>query len=109
MTSLHKRSGISAVLIALSLTSAMPARAGAADAVSDQSERYKNLELFQSVLHYVEANYVDPVKNKDLIYGAIKGMLETLDPHSNFLTPEIFKDMQTETSGKFGGLALRSA
>jgi carboxyl-terminal processing protease len=71
-----------------------------------QAERYKNLELFQSVLHYIEANYVDPVKNKDLVYGAIKGMLETLDPHSNFMTPEVFKEMQTETSGKFGGLGL---
>jgi carboxyl-terminal processing protease len=49
---------------------------------------------------------VDPVKNKDLVYGAIKGMLETLDPHSNFLTPDVFRDMQTETSGKFGGLGI---
>ncbi len=73
---------------------------------ADQAERYKNLELFQSVLHYVEANYVDPVKNKDLVYGAIKGMLETLDPHSNFMVPEVFREMQTETSGKFGGLGI---
>lgn len=71
-----------------------------------QQERYENLELFQKILHFIEANYVDPVKNKELVYGAIKGMLETLDPHSNFLTQEIFKDMKIDTSGKFGGLGI---
>jgi carboxyl-terminal processing protease len=73
---------------------------------AQQQERYENLELFNRVLHYVEANYVDEVKNKDLIYGAIKGMMETLDPHSNFLTPDVFKDMKIDTSGKFGGLGI---
>mgnify|MGYP001558087222 CR=1 FL=1 len=74
--------------------------------VSGGQDRYENLELFQKVLHFVENNYVEEVKNKDLVYGAIKGMLETLDPHSNFLTPEIFKDMKIDTSGKFGGLGV---
>lgn len=73
---------------------------------SAQNERYENLELFQKVLHFVEANYVDEVKNKDLMYGAIKGMLETLDPHSNFLTGEVLHDMEVDTSGKFGGLGI---
>ena len=71
-----------------------------------QQSRYENLELFNRVLHFVEANYVDEVKNKSLIEGAIKGMLETLDPHSSFLSTELFKDMQTDTSGKFGGLGI---
>src|SRR5271154_104443 len=71
-----------------------------------QQDRYENLELFQKVLHFVEANYVDDVKNKELVYGAIKGMLETLDPHSNFLPPDFFKDMKIDTSGKFGGLGI---
>jgi carboxyl-terminal processing protease len=71
-----------------------------------QQDRYENLELFQKVLHFVEANYVDGVKNKDLVYGAIKGMLETLDPHSNFLPPDVFKDMKIDTSGEFGGLGI---
>jgi carboxyl-terminal processing protease len=73
---------------------------------SSQQDRYENLELFQKVLHFVEANYVDDVKNKELVYGAIKGMLETLDPHSNFLPPDVFKDMKIDTSGKFGGLGI---
>lgn len=69
-------------------------------------DRYENIELFQKVLQFVETNYVDPVKNKELIYGAIKGMLETLDPHSNFMPPDVFKDMKIDTSGKFGGLGI---
>jgi carboxyl-terminal processing protease len=71
-----------------------------------RGERYENLELFQKVLQFTESNYVEPTKNKDLMYGAIKGMLETLDPHSNFLAPEIFRDMKIDTSGKFGGLGI---
>lgn len=70
------------------------------------NERYENLSLFQKALYFVEQNYVEEVKNKDLIYGAIKGMVETLDPHSNFLPPEIFKDMKIDTSGKFGGVGI---
>ncbi len=72
-----------------------------------KQDRYENLELFQKVLHFVEANYVeDKIKNKDLVYGAIKGMMETLDPHSSFLPPDVFKDMKIDTSGKFGGLGI---
>src|SRR4051812_19918059 len=77
-----------------------------AGAPSAHTDRYENIELFQKVLHFVENNYVDPVKNKDLVYGAIKGMLETLDPHSNFLPPDVFKDMKIDTSGKFGGIGI---
>jgi carboxyl-terminal processing protease len=74
--------------------------------IEPKQERYENLELFQKVLHFVEMNYVEPVKNKDLIQGAIKGMLETLDPHSNFLPPDVFRDMKVDTTGKFGGLGI---
>src|SRR4051794_26929296 len=72
---------------------------GGANLLSQQ-DRYENLELFQKVLHFVEEHYVDEVKNKELVYGAIKGMMETLDPHSNFLPPDVFKDMKIDTSGK---------
>ncbi|MCM2324279.1 MAG: S41 family peptidase [Oligoflexia bacterium] len=80
--------------------------ASSASLVTGQNDRYENLELFQKVLHFVENNYVEPVKNKDLVYGAIKGMMETLDPHSNFLPPDVFKEMKVDTSGKFGGLGI---
>jgi carboxyl-terminal processing protease len=96
------------VVVLTSQAQAATTEKGAAKdpALATAQERYEHLELFQKVLHFVEANYVDPVKNKDLMYGAIKGMLETLDPHSNFLPPDVFKDMKIDTSGKFGGLGI---
>ncbi len=54
----------------------------------------------------VERNYVEPVRVDNLIHGAINGMLETLDPHSSFMTPEVYKEMQTETRGSFGGIGF---
>ena len=74
--------------------------------VLNRNDRYKNIELFQKVLQFVEKNYVDPVQNDALINGAIKGMLETLDPHSNFLTADVYRDMKIDTSGKFGGVGI---
>jgi len=71
-----------------------------------RQERYESLELFQRVLSIIEQNYVDSPENKELMYGAIRGMLETLDPHSNFLTPEVYRDMKVDTSGKFGGVGI---
>jgi carboxyl-terminal processing protease len=109
MVYVAKKASVILLAATLSLTAwAAPTEKGAGKdpALTNAQERYENLELFQKVLHFVEANYVDPVKNKDLLYGAIKGMLETLDPHSNFLPPDVFKDMKIDTSGKFGGLGI---
>ena len=69
-------------------------------------ETYKQLELFARVLSYVQNNYVEPVQEEQLIHGAIKGMLETLDPHTLFMPPEVFKEMKIDTSGEFGGLGI---
>ncbi len=77
-----------------------------APTVLNQNDRYKNLELFQKVLQFVEKNYVEEVHNDSLIHGAIKGMLETLDPHSNFLSAEVYRDMKIETTGHFGGIGV---
>ena len=70
---------------------------------------YKQLELFARVLSYVENNYVEPVDEQQLMYGAIKGMLDTLDPHTVFMPPDVFKEMKIDTSGEFGGLGLEIA
>ena len=67
---------------------------------------YEYLDLFTKVLHFVQSNYVEEVDTKKLIEGAIKGMLATLDPHTVYLPPEQFKEMQVDTSGKFGGLGI---
>lgn len=69
-------------------------------------EKYTELQNFSKVLNLVQQYYVEEVDTKKLVYGAIKGMLRELDPHTNFLNPEIFKDFETETSGEFGGLGI---
>ena len=69
-------------------------------------ERYSDLQIFSKVLNLVQQYYVEEVDTKKLIYGAIKGMLRELDPHTNFLPPDIFKDFESETSGEFGGLGI---
>jgi carboxyl-terminal processing protease len=72
-------------------------------------DTYEKLKVFTEILSLVQSNYVDEVKSKELIYGAVKGMLETLDPHSSFMPPDSFKEMQVETQGSFGGLGIEIA
>lgn len=67
---------------------------------------YEELKILADVLAIVEKNYVEPVDIKKAIHGAIQGMLESLDPHTTFMTPEVYKEMQTETRGSFGGLGF---
>ena len=74
------------------------------NAVADTT--YEQLEVFSDVLKKVKENYLEDVDSQKLIYGAIEGMLQTLDPHSAFLTPDIFKELQVETKGSFGGLGI---
>src|SRR5258705_13782950 len=69
-------------------------------------ERYQELQLFAKVLNLVQQYYVEEVDTKKLIYGGIKGMLRELDPHTNFLPPDIYKEFETETSGEFGGIGI---
>ncbi len=69
-------------------------------------ERYSELQNFSKILNLVQQYYVEPVDTKKLIQGAIKGMLRELDPHTNYMPPEIFKDFESETAGEFGGLGI---
>jgi carboxyl-terminal processing protease len=71
------------------------------------SETYEELKTFSEVLNQVQKHYVDETKPKDLIQGAIRGMLATLDPHSAYMTPEMYKEMQVETKGEFGGVGIQ--
>ena len=70
------------------------------------SPNYEYLDLFTKVMHFVQTNYVEEVDTKKLVEGAIKGMLATLDPHTVYLPADEFKEMQVDTSGKFGGLGI---
>jgi carboxyl-terminal processing protease len=74
--------------------------------VTAVEDTYEKLKLFTEILSLIQSNYVDDVNTRDLIYGGVKGMLDTLDPHSAFMTPEAFKEMQVETQGSFGGLGI---
>lgn len=69
-------------------------------------ETYEGLKLFSDVLEEIEKNYVEPVESRKLIEKAIHGMVNSLDPHSTFLPPEAFEDLQTETRGEFGGIGI---
>jgi carboxyl-terminal processing protease len=70
------------------------------------AETYKGLKLFSDVIELIENNYVDPVKSKDLIDKAIQGMVSGLDPHSAFLSPDDFKELQIDTQGEFTGIGV---
>ena len=74
--------------------------------VTDNAATYEQLRLFTEVLSIVQNQYVDEVPPKELIYSAIKGTLRGLDPHSSFLDPESYREMQVETTGSFGGLGI---
>ncbi len=72
----------------------------------DKSELYQQLNLFGDVLERVRRDYVEPVEEKTLIENAINGMLSALDPHSSYMNPKTYKDMQVQTKGEFGGLGI---
>lgn len=71
-----------------------------------EGEIYEYLRTFSHVIDLVKKNYVEDVKDKEIVYSAIKGILESLDPHSAFLNPEMYKEMQSETKGEFGGIGI---
>ncbi len=71
-----------------------------------QDDFYKEIELFTDTLTLIRSDYVEETKYKELIYGALKGMLRSLDPYSQFLDPEAYKEVKVETEGEFGGLGI---
>jgi len=71
------------------------------------TETYEELKTFSEVLTQVQKSYVDETKVKDLVQGAIRGMLSTLDPHSAYMTADMYKEMQVETKGEFGGVGIQ--
>jgi carboxyl-terminal processing protease len=73
---------------------------------SDKSELYQQLNLFGDVLERIRRDYVEPVDEKTLMENAINGMLAALDPHSSYMNPKVYKDMQVQTRGEFGGLGI---
>ncbi|MDH5761810.1 MAG: S41 family peptidase [Nitrospinota bacterium] len=89
--------------VGLNSVSAQPSDDPAKEETVDS---YEKLKVFSEILSLLEANYVENLDTNDLIDGAIRGMLKTLDPHTSYLPPESFKQMKVETSGRFGGLGI---
>ena len=75
-------------------------------ATSESSETYKQLNLFGDVFERIRSDYVEEPADSDLIEAAINGMLSSLDPHSSYLSPKSYRDMQVQTRGEFGGLGI---
>ena len=67
---------------------------------------YEKIDLFSEVLNKIDKEYVESINQSDAMDAAINGVLQSLDPYSAYMSPEVFNDMQTETSGKFGGLGI---
>ncbi len=70
------------------------------------TNEYESLRIFTDVLGIIQENYTDEVDINDLVYDAVKGMLKGLDPHSSFLTPDDYREMQIDTKGAFGGVGI---
>ncbi len=95
---------IMAVLVVVLLLTPLP---GTSDRVAAiENEDYKKFRIFTDVVGIVKENYTEEVDTEELIYGAVKGMLRGLDPHSSFLTRDEYSEMQVDTKGAFGGIGI---
>src|SRR5215471_12666141 len=94
--------GVGAAVGFVSALALLPAAQGATNLVS----AYRQLDLFGDAFDRVRANYVREVDDSELINSAINGMVSSLDPHSSYMDPKEFADMQVQTRGEFGGLGL---
>jgi carboxyl-terminal processing protease len=73
---------------------------------SKTDDLYQELELFSDAVSVIRSDYAEEPKAKDLIYGALKGMLASLDPYSQFMDPDTYNEMKVETEGEFGGIGI---
>ena len=80
-----------------------------AQAAKDPAGPYRKLDVFSHVLSLIENNYVEPVDETRLLYGAVDGMVRTLDPHSTFMDPRSYAALKQETEGEYGGVGLELA
>jgi carboxyl-terminal processing protease len=92
---------LSAVLLFVVVSGAL-----SANKKKNYDDLYRQVELFSDTMAIIHNEYVEDTKPKDLIYGALKGMLSSLDPHSQFMDPETYNELKVDTEGKFGGLGV---
>lgn len=98
--------GLPVILLALIIVWLLPGSRVTNPALAGNKDIYKNLKLFNEALDLIEKNYVEEVDPQTIIEGAIKGMTRTLDPHSAFMTADMYKELQVDTTGVFGGLGI---
>lgn len=96
---------VSCILFALLVLQSLGSQEVSAREKEDTS-LFRELKVFTDVLALVQSDYVRDVDSKELVEGAIKGMLSTLDPHSGYLDPSFYQDLQVQTKGEFGGLGI---
>ncbi len=99
------RFGIGIFLLVLSVSLVSGLKYGAAKE-KPSDDFYQQIELFTDTMTVIRSDYVEEPKTKDLIYGALKGMLASLDPHSQFMDPDTYNEIKVETEGSFGGLGI---
>ena len=102
----NKKQFVEIILLSLLMLGILSFNGNSRDVKADTSDIYKNIEIFTEVLRQIEDNYVEPQETQKLIYGAIKGMVQSLDPHSSFMTKEEHKELLIETKGTFSGVGI---
>jgi carboxyl-terminal processing protease len=101
-----RRWGVSTFLLILCVLWLLTSLSATNPALAGNKNIYKNLKLFNEALNLIDKNYVEDIDPKTVIEGAIKGMTRSLDPHSSFMTADMFKELQVDTKGVFGGLGI---
>ena len=101
-----KKTWLEIVIISILMTGALFFRGNSGQVKAGTTEVYKNMEVFAEVLRQIEKNYVEPQDPRELIYGAIKGMVQNLDPHSSFMTKDEHQELLIETKGSFSGVGI---
>ena len=106
MTYSRKRLSLNIAIISLIILGALFLNSKSNNVKADTSDIYKNIEIFTEVISLIENNYVEPQDTQKLIYGAIKGMVQSLDPHSSFMTKEEHEELLISTEGSFSGIGI---
>ena len=106
-THFMKRVGGALLMISVGITGTLLGIRLWGNVVSAQEKAYEGFDVFTEVFSLVQKNHVEPVQNKKLIQGALHGLISTLDAHSSYMPPEIYKESQIDTKGKFGGIGLQ--
>ncbi len=102
----RKTAKTGALLLALAALVLLAGLAGDSPVAALDRSTYRSLKTFNEILDIVEKNYVEPVETKTLLQGAVNGMMRSLDPHSSYMTADMYRELEVETKGRFGGIGI---